>query len=264
MKLFLLSILSLAQMSFAAEKTVSDKLLAKHVGDWETSVKGKVSINGNVVNQLNLAGLRKTKSIFDGKVVSSVYTLKGENFEGGKSDIEGISFLFWDEAKQALRILDFSSDGMAYTKLFKVLDEKSYKTVFKEDPEVKNDSGISFSNEGLEMKSFMFNEHIKFGTISQMNWLQKKSEDKNFKLELQESEKINEKFIRYKTAAYKWILNGKFLYSEGQDETGKFIAVIGSVSGQSGQQFKIFEDGSLKAYRARNVHAWDEVKVRDK
>ncbi|MCM8526566.1 MAG: hypothetical protein NE327_08630 [Lentisphaeraceae bacterium] len=247
-----------------SDDSVQAKLLAKHAGNWETKVEGKVSINGNVVNQLNLSGLKKAKSIFGGKVISSVYTFKGNNFEGGKTDVEGISFLFWDKSKQALRTLDFSSDGMAYTTLFTMLDEKSYKIVSKEDPEVENDSGISFEEEGKKLKSFMHNEHKKYGTVSQMNWQQIKSEDKNFKLELSESEKINEKFIRYKTPAYQWILDGKFLYSEGQNENGKYIAVIGNVAGQTGQKFVIFEDGSLKAYRAKNVHTWDEVKVRDK
>lgn len=249
-------------VSYSDEK-VCEKLLAKHVGNWETVIKGKVSINGNVANQLNFNGKRQSKSIFGGKVISSVFTLKGDNFDGGKSDTQGIGFLFWDKEEKTLRTLEIMSSGMAFTALFEVIDESSYKTVFEKQEGVKNSSGIEFNKTGDTQNSFMINETPEFGAVSEMTWKRTKSKDKSFKMDSVISTKTNEKLISYKTDSYNWILNGKFLYSEGSDESGKFISIIGIFPGQTGKKIVIFEDGTIKAYRPINIHTWKEVEIKN-
>ena len=263
MKTFILLIALAGQFTFAAETTVHEKLLAKHEGNWETTVEGQISINGNTVNSLSFVGQRQAKAIFGGKVIRSFFTLKGSNFEGGKTDAQGIGFIFWDKDKKALRVLEFMSDGMASVSLCSVKDENHYQIIKKAEEGVKNKSGFSISKDNREISSFSHNETVDFGAVSEMKWHSKKSDNKNFKVDLPLSNKINEKFIRYKMAADQWVLGGKFLYREGKDENGAYISIIGHMPGQFAQKFIIFEDGSLKAYRPRNAHVWDEVKIKE-
>ena len=256
--------LTLLSIFFTAysDEAVHEKLLARHVGNWTTSLKATVSINGNVANQLNFKGLRQAKEMFKGKVISSKFYYKGQNFEGGKSHLQGMSFMMWDKDHKCLRYLDLMDDGMAFTGLFKVIDEKSYQTVFKREEGVNNKSGVSFTEGDRKMSSFMISETPKYGTVSEMKWENIKSDDKDFKVELSDAAETNSKLISYKTPKYKWILKSKFLYSEDKDENGQFISIIGIFPGQTGKKFNIYEDGSVKAYRPINIHTWKEVEIK--
>ena len=160
-------------------------------------------------------------------------------------------------------MIEFMSDGMAFNTLCKVIDSSNYKTLFKEEPGVKNNSGIGFSDDGKTMKSFMKNETVQYGAVSEMTWLSQKSEVKDFDVKLQPVTQGNEKFIGYKTDAFQWILKGKFLYGEGKDERGSFISIIGDFPRQKAKKITIYDDGSVKAFKPVNIHTWKEVELGD-
>ena len=153
--------------------------------------------------------------------------------------------------------------GTTFDAYFKVENENKVKGMVDKTARVKMDSALEFVKGGDEIVAYMLLKMDDYK--SEINWLDVKSKDKNFKVVHQPVKEKLEILKSFETKDHKWVLTGKYLYREGKKDGKEFTEMIGRMMQHEVAKVQFFSDGSIKSYKPEKGEGkqvkWKEVKL---